>query len=174
MRAKKLRERGTVSNRHEADALVVQPGDLALVVRGVLRSAVMRCPDGCGEIITVNLDPRTAKAWRFYRRHNQISVFPSVWRDTGCKSHFIVWSGTIVWCDYSSGSDEVVVPELETIQQKVLAVLDAQWRNYIDVAQDLDEIPWDVEWVCRRLIRANANIEAASGSMSGYFRKRVA
>jgi hypothetical protein len=174
MRAKKLRDRGTVAQRHEADALLAQPGDMVLVLRGVLRSAVMLCPDGCGEIITVNLDPRTAKAWRFYRRHNKISVFPSVWRDTGCKSHFILWNDVIVWCNFHSDSDSVVVDELERLKQKISAVLDQQWRHYTDIAQDIEEVPWDVDWACRHLVKHDVGVEAAGGSLRGNFRRRAA
>jgi hypothetical protein len=134
----------------------------------------MRCPDGCGDTITVNLDPRTTKAWRFYRRHNKISVFPSIWRDTGCKSHFIVWNGAIIWCDIPSTSDDIVVEELENLKRNVFGVLGLQWRHYTDIAQELEEVPWDVDWACRQLVRDKASIEAAGGSLSGNFRRRVA
>jgi hypothetical protein len=132
----------------------------------------MRCPDGCGDTITVNLDPRTTKAWRFYRRYNQISLFPSVWRDTGCKSHFIVWNDAIIWCDIRSSNDDVVVEELENIKRKVFGAIGLQWRHYTDIAQELEEVPWDVDWACRQLVRDTASIEAAGGSLSGHFRRR--
>src|SRR3954466_5762253 len=91
--------RGTVSHRAEADKLLAEPGDLVLVVRGVARSLVMMCPDGCGDIITVNLDRRAGKAWSFYKDKRGLSLFPSVWRDTGCGAHFILWANTIFWTD---------------------------------------------------------------------------
>lgn len=171
MRANRLRDRGTVAHRHEADALLERPGDVVLVFRGVSRSVIMRCPDGCGEIITVNLDPRTAKAWHFYKKRNQISIFPSVWRDTGCQSHFIVWNHVIVWCDLSRAGGEVVVEEIATLQQRVFELFNSGWQHYTEIAQILDEVPWDVEWICRRLVRTRSDVEAGTGKILGYFRK---
>lgn len=171
MKATRLRDRGTVAHRHEADALLERPGDFVLVFRGVNRSAVMSCPDGCGETITINLDPRTSKAWRFYRKRNQVSIFPSVWRDTGCQSHFIVWNHVIVWCDAPKFRHEVVVDEVDLLQHRVLSTLGADWRHYSEIAQLLDEVPWDVDWVCRQLARHRTDVEAAGGRLLGNFRR---
>ena len=96
--AREVRMLGEAQHRDEAEARLEQPGDAMIVRRGVLRSLVMRCPDGCGETLAINLDPRMAKAWRFYERRGQATLFPSVWRDSGCESHFIVWRGKILWC----------------------------------------------------------------------------
>lgn len=43
-------------HRHEADELIAEPGEAALVHRGVDRSLVMACPNVCGEMLTINLD----------------------------------------------------------------------------------------------------------------------
>jgi hypothetical protein len=59
----------------------------------------MRCPDGCGETLVVNLDPRAGKAWKLDMRTGKATLYPSVWRDGGCGSHFIVWRGDVLWCD---------------------------------------------------------------------------
>lgn len=55
--ARTAQYRGQVEYRDEATSLVTEPGDLVLVVRGRPRSVVIGCPDGCGEVLTVNLDP---------------------------------------------------------------------------------------------------------------------
>jgi uncharacterized protein DUF6527 len=91
--------KGIVPSHREAIAIVPRPGDLAIVKRRRLRSVVMRCPDDCGETITLNLDPRTDKAWRIYRSEKGLTLFPSVWRDTGCQSHFVLWNDVISWMD---------------------------------------------------------------------------
>ncbi|WP_446812200.1 DUF6527 family protein (plasmid) [Methylomonas sp. 2BW1-5-20] len=169
-RAKRIRDRGTVSHRRDADPLMEQPGDFVLVNRGVLRSFVMRCPDGCGETLTINLDSRTDKAWRFYRKRNQISVFPSVWRDTGCCSHFIIWNHVIVWCDkYWDDSDVIVEDEIE-LRRRVLSVCTKDWLHYTQIAGKLDEVPWDINWTCSQLVRrANALVEG-NDKLRGFFR----
>jgi hypothetical protein len=89
-RAQTLSLRGTVDHRHEADERLRDLGEAVLVRRGVDRSLTMLCPDGCGETLTVNLDRRTGPAWRLYVEGQAVSLFPSVWRNSGCRSHFIV------------------------------------------------------------------------------------
>jgi hypothetical protein len=59
--------KGVAERQPEAAKLIAKAGDVALVERGVLRSLVICCPDGCGEVITVNLDSRSGPAWRIQR-----------------------------------------------------------------------------------------------------------
>ena len=92
--------KGEVEFRRDADDLTLAPGDSVAVVRGRPRSFVMACPDGCGERLTINLDQRSGLAWRLYETSRGVTLFPSVWRDSGCRSHFIVWHDTILWCDW--------------------------------------------------------------------------
>ena len=169
-KATRIRDRGTVSHRHEADSLMEQSGDFVLVNRGVLRSFVMRCPDGCGETLTINLDARSDKAWRFYRKRNQISVFPSVWRDTGCFSHFIIWSHAIVWCDEFGGDENVVVEDEIELRKKVLSVCTHEWQHFTIIAEQLDEVPWDVNWTCSQLVRRVAALVEGRDKLKGYFK----
>ena len=83
--ARSLRLVGQAKYRDEAEALLNGPGDAALVVRGRARSVIMTCPDGCGETLVVNLDPRADKAWRLDMRGEGVTLYPSVWRDGGCE-----------------------------------------------------------------------------------------
>jgi len=146
-RAARIDFRGVVEHRHEADDRVAEPGEAALVHRSVDRSLVMACPDGCGEILTVNLDRRTGLAWRLYRDAGAISMYPSVWRTTGCKSHFIVWQSRVYWCDWH---DELEATS-ESFEQTVLARLTAVPQQYVDVADQLEAVPWAVLVACNRL-----------------------
>src|SRR4051812_40038452 len=100
-----IRFRAEVEHRHDGDTLLQTPGDAVLVQRGRPRSLLIACPDGCGETLVVNLDPRAGKAWRIYRKGAVISLSPSVWRDGGCESHFIVWRSHILWCDSRFGAE---------------------------------------------------------------------
>jgi hypothetical protein len=159
--------KGTLEHRHEADALLGGPGTAALVHRGVLRSLVVTCPDGCGEILTINLDPRAGKAWRLYREPHGTSLFPSVWRDSGCKSHFIIWRSHIYWCDYD---DEPMDDHNESLERRVAAHLQPTFRAYADIAQELDEIPWAVLVACVRLVKRGA-AESGTGPQQGSYRR---
>ena len=152
--------------------LLERSGDFVLVCRGVLRSFVMRCPDGCGEALTINLDPRSGKAWRFYRKQMQASLFPSVWRDTGCRSHFIVWSHTILWC--GGRWDDSEVPRLGPVdlRSRVLNHCDATWRHFAAIAEDLGEVPWDINRECDDLVRRGGLLVEGAGNLRGHFRLR--
>jgi len=172
-KASRIRDRGTVSHRHEADALMERAGDFVLVSRGVLRSLVMRCPDGCGDTLTINLDARTDKAWRFYRKRNQVSVFPSVWRDTGCGSHFILWNHTVVWCDVRWGDREVVVEDEVKLRGKVLSACNDEWQHFTQLAEMLDEVPWDVNWACSYLAQRAGALVEGKDKLRGFFKLAV-
>jgi len=69
-----------------------------IVYREVPRAALFHCPCGCGEVLTVNLDPRAGAAWRWKRDGEGLTLLPSVRRTSGCASHFIVWRGRLWWC----------------------------------------------------------------------------
>lgn len=114
---------------------------------------VMRCPDGCGQMLSVNLDSRSGKAWRLYGRGDQLTLFPSVWRDDGCKAHFIVWKNRIIWCDARDpvGWDD---PTLVARVGEILEAASPRAMDYEDIALRLGEIPWEVLWACHALVRA--------------------
>src|SRR5205823_167273 len=85
---------GVVARYSEAAPLLQKPGDCAVVEReGVRRQIVIACPDGCGETLSINLDPRSGAAWRLYQRRGRWSLFPSIDKTAGCRSHFILWGG---------------------------------------------------------------------------------
>jgi hypothetical protein len=129
----------------------------------------MKCPDGCGEVLTVNLDRRVGKAWRFYMRKDGISLYPSVWRSTGCRSHFVVWENGIFWND---GADlGRVAWEWDELRDKVLSGLNTeQFRSVEDLGNDLGEVPWAVASVCRRLTSERL-IEEGDQGFEGWFRR---
>jgi hypothetical protein len=168
---RKIRFRGEVEYQDQADAVTRSAGDTAVVVRGRPRSLVMACPDGCGERLIINLDPRTGAAWRLYQRRGQLSLFPSVWRDSGCGSHFILWSDHILWC--SSEDDYGPEPAFDDgpLRDLVLSELGHRLKPFADIAEALGGIPWEVLDVCRQLVRRGLALEGL-GSDRGCFRRR--
>jgi len=62
-------------------------------------AASLVCPCGCEEIIELNLLPQARPRWSFTEHKNgAITLEPSVWRRSGCRSHFILRDGLIHWC----------------------------------------------------------------------------
>ena len=60
--------------------------------------AALLCPCRCGGVIRLSLLNNDHPRWRA-RRHftGTVTLEPSVWRKTGCRSHFLVRRGRIVW-----------------------------------------------------------------------------
>src|SRR5665213_3828716 len=149
-RAEKIRFTGRFYSRDEAAASLKKLGDTALVYRGVARMLLMNCPCGCGDMLVVNLDARAGSAWRIYRRSNAISLFPSYWRDTKCKSHFVLWKNNIYWCDWD---DDSIWTSPSSIEESVMREMPEHFINYEVLAEKLQEVPWDVLQACHALVR---------------------
>ncbi len=154
---RRLRFRATVERRGDASAHLKSSGDAVLIERGRPRMLVLSCPCGCGEEFPINLDPRSGPAWRLYGSPEKgLSLFPSVWRESGCRSHYIIWRNKILLF----GRDE---EDLETSLQadEFNKLTDAVRKRlpgkglipFSDIADGLDEVPWDVLTVCRQLVR---------------------
>lgn len=66
--------------------------------RGHKWVAAFICPCGCNQIIQLNLLKDGSVLWRVtIHRETSITIRPSVWRITGCKSHFTITRGHLRW-----------------------------------------------------------------------------
>ena len=151
MSAKRIRLLPDTTNPGEAARILTESGDASLVVRGVVRSLVLRCPCGCGDNYIINLDPRAGPAWRHYRRKGTLSLYPSYWRNGGCGSHFIINRNEIWWCRFG----EEWLNEVETAlveKVKTNAPSDVTFTAR-ELADQIDEIPWEVGVACDYLVR---------------------
>lgn len=146
----RLKVTGTFTSQHEAAASLVQTGDAALVERGRPRLLLIKCPCGCGDTLVINLDRRAGPAWRLYSRGNALTLFPSYWRDTACESHFILWKNKLYWCDWD---DDSIWEKSSDFEDRVFDILSNQFINYELLADQLQEIPWDVLQACHALVR---------------------
>lgn len=62
-------------------------------------SAALLCPCGCGETIQLSLLKTDSPSWTLRLELGGVpTLAPSVWRTKGCRSHFFVRQGSIVWC----------------------------------------------------------------------------
>lgn len=153
----------TVERRADAVPLLTAAGQGVLVHRGYERLIVIRCPSGCGEDIVVNLDRNAGPAWRLYRTPRGVTLYPSIWRDSGCESHFILWDDQILLFDgrtYSWDARRVDIDE-----KRVLAAIESFPNpvGFRDVADQMQEIPWVVLAACRRLVGTRALVEVEDG-----------
>jgi hypothetical protein len=142
----------TVSQRHLADELMAD-GRAVVVDRGRPRSLVLNCPDDCGSVLTVNLDPAAGKAWTLYNVAGRtFSLYPSVWRNDGCRAHFIIWKSTL----YLFGRDALDLPESASLCAQILDELRREPAPVLRLAALLDEDAWYVATACERLVSAGA------------------
>ncbi len=171
-KASQLRLMGVVSSRGEASAYLKAPGDAVLIERGRPRLLLLSCPCGCGEHFPINLDPRAGPAWRLYRnRKKGLTLFPSVWRESGCCSHYVIWRDKIIlfgqydedWDDPSFEDGTLPDSELVREQLPVTGLI-----PFSEIADAIDAVPWDVLKVCRRLVRAGIARESR-GKERGFF-----
>lgn len=101
------------------------------------------------------LDPRSGRAWHLYRDFRGLSLCPSVWRDSGCKAHFILWRDRLIWCGRpGAGSHEPVYDE--AIEARVLAAIDCRFRTAEEIAFSLNEVPWEISRTAERLVAKGA------------------
>jgi hypothetical protein len=168
-----LNVKAVVESRSQVGTLLGRPGDAVIISRGQPRWMILKCPCGCGDEIPINLDRRAGKAWRFYEgASGAATLFPSVWRDTGCQSHFIVWRGRILVLDAYDRDEASAPTDLFGLVQRVRAAWPVSgFISYVDVADELNEIPWDVLEACRRLVGDGVLVEGA-GRQRAMFRRR--
>lgn len=169
-RSERIRDRGVAANHGDARTMLQASGDVVVVSRGRVRSIVINCPCGCGDIQALNLDWRVGEAWHFYRGRKGISVFPSVWRESGCRSHFIIWDDRIYWCDYEYDDFEGVEGPKGLDRAVLQATKNRKGRHFSAIAKTLNETPWAVLATCRRLCKAG-QLEEEGGTRMGYFRQ---
>src|SRR6267154_1315003 len=60
--------------------------------------AILRCPCECSAVIRLSLVPNDRPRWSV-RVHSEwaASIYPSVARVVGCRSHFIIRRGRLIW-----------------------------------------------------------------------------
>lgn len=160
---------GTFERRSQVGDLLRGTGDVALIVRGRPRLLVVRCPCGCGEEYAINLDPDAGKAWRLYVRDDKVTLFPSVWRDSGCEAHYILWNSSayvITGHDHRFEDDDQLLIEPEQVLEQV----GTTWVYFVDLADKLGIIPWDILDTCRALVRLG-KLEEGRMDLWGHFRR---
>lgn len=95
---KRVKPYGTARVEDLPDA--PRPGVLYVAGEGQnVWAASMVCPCGCKEVIELNLLPQVRPRWSVVEHAGgTASLDPSVWRTSGCHSHFILANGFIRWC----------------------------------------------------------------------------
>lgn len=60
--------------------------------------AALACPCGCNSVILLNLLKDSETHWKLRKSKTGLATLsPSIWRTSGCKSHFFIRKGNVVW-----------------------------------------------------------------------------
>jgi hypothetical protein len=60
----------------------------------------MRCPCGCGLRLEMMLLKEVKPRWdATFDKRGRVSLHPSVWLRAGCRSHFWIRDGKVIWCE---------------------------------------------------------------------------
>ncbi|MDF2449514.1 MAG: thiamine biosynthesis protein ThiF [Bacteroidota bacterium] len=66
--------------------------------------ALFKCPCGCGYVISLSLQKGQQNFWTIRKsKKERPTLYPSVWQNDGCLSHFWITDGRVFWC-YNSGT----------------------------------------------------------------------
>lgn len=61
-------------------------------------SVLMRCPCGCGKPVELPLINEARPRWSLrVDKEGLPTLTPSIWRQEGCRAHYFVRSGKVVW-----------------------------------------------------------------------------
>lgn len=67
-------------------------------------AAGLVCPCGCGALIQLSLVTEDRPSWRAHTSEfGQVTLHPSIWRVRGCKSHFWIRDGRLIWAAPAPG-----------------------------------------------------------------------
>ncbi len=62
-------------------------------------TCAFKCPCGCNDIVYLNLIKNVEPCWKIkFHWFNKLSIYPSIRKIVGCKSHFIIKRGEVSWC----------------------------------------------------------------------------
>jgi len=66
--------------------------------KGYSKWAYMKCPCGCKEILTLSLMKKHNPSWTIkVDKLNRATLYPSIWKEDGCRSHFWIRKGKLIW-----------------------------------------------------------------------------
>jgi hypothetical protein len=80
----------------------IRPGIMVIVGDRTRQKWVcFQCPDGCGEIIKLSLNPKQRPCWTVsIDRLDRPTISPSIRRLNACRCHFWIRQGIVHWCDH--------------------------------------------------------------------------
>lgn len=103
----------TIVEKTPGNALIAEKQFYVVRHRGNFLWTLFKCPCGCGEVVSLPLQPPHTPKWRVSTTEAQRpTLYPSVWRNKGCMSHFWIEDGRVFWTADSGVAPWIAKPEL--------------------------------------------------------------
>jgi len=91
-------ERCEVVAKTPANASVRERQFISVVYQNEPLWSMFRCPCGCGDVISLPMKRPHNPRWRLALTvAGRPTLYPSVWRNNGCMSHFWIKDGRVYW-----------------------------------------------------------------------------
>lgn len=103
----------TVTDKTPSNSAIAPKQFVDVVYNGVPRWAIFKCPCTCGETISLPLQAPHSPRWRVTpSKAGRPDLYPSVWRNKGCMSHFWIEDGRVFWCNDSGIAPSKARPDI--------------------------------------------------------------
>ena len=77
--------------------------DIIYVVgdKNFVKWAYLKCPCGCDDVIMLSLNLKNYPSWSIRQdKLGRATITPSIKKLDGCKSHFLIKKGDLIWAKY--------------------------------------------------------------------------
>jgi hypothetical protein len=101
-----------IVNKTPGNAAINENEFIAVIHENTPYWAMFRCPCGCGTVISLSLQKIHKPSWTVEKsKYGRPSLYPSVWQNKGCCSHFWIKGGRVHWCGNSGIEPWIADPE---------------------------------------------------------------
>ncbi|WP_430642141.1 DUF6527 family protein [Bradyrhizobium ivorense] len=91
-------DRATVVEKTPSNAAVVEKHFVVVRYKDKFLWALFKCPCRCGEVVSLPLQAPHSPRWSVsINNAGRPSLYPSVWRNKACMSHFWIEDGRVFW-----------------------------------------------------------------------------
>ncbi len=101
-----------IVNKTPGNAAIKENEFIAVIHENTPFWAMFKCPCGCGTVISLSLQRTHKPSWVVEKsKYGRPTLYPSVWQNKGCCSHFWIKDGRVHWCNNSGNEPWIADPE---------------------------------------------------------------
>ena len=101
-----------IVNKTPINTAIKENEFIVVIHENALYWTLFKCPCGCGTVISLSLQKIHRPSWTVEKsKYGRPSLYPSVWQNKGCCSHFWIKDGRVQWCNNSGIEPWIAYPE---------------------------------------------------------------